>query len=156
VNEPASVDARGEAVARLGAALKGTLAAARRLRGRETHRPGEVSHAQHHLLHGLADGPVRAGELAGAADLSPATVTQMLDHLESMGLVERHRSEQDRRIVTCSLTDRGYELAAERRSLMEARFDSALAGFGIVDLSAAAAVLDSLCEMFESLGAPRG
>ena len=144
--------ARDQAVAELGAALKGILAATRRLRGRQTHRPGEVSHAQHHLLHGLAgEAELSTGELACAVDLSPATVTQMLDHLVEIGLVERRRSERDRRIVTCSLTDRGRELVAERRMHVDGLFASAVEPFSADELANAAAVLDSLRGMFESL-----
>ncbi len=74
----------------------------------------------------------------------------MLDHLVELGLVERRRSEQDRRIVTCSLTARGRELVAERRTHMEARYADTLAAFSVEELLAAAAVLDSLRGMFES------
>ena len=96
---------REEAVARLGSAFKGALGAVRRLRGRDTHRPGELSFAQYHLLFALAEREeLSAGELALAADLSPATVTQLLDSLATMGLVERTRSDRDRRVVTCTLT----------------------------------------------------
>jgi DNA-binding MarR family transcriptional regulator len=82
-----ALERRGE---ELGRALKGALAAARRLRGRETQRAGEVAHAQYALLFELAErGELAAGELAAAAELAPATVTGMLDHLEQVGLVAR-------------------------------------------------------------------
>jgi DNA-binding MarR family transcriptional regulator len=99
---------RDEALGQLGSAFKGAMAAIRRLRGRDTHRHGELSFAQYHLLCGLAEYDKRsAGELALAADLSPATVTQMLDSLAELGLVE-----------TCALTitTRGRELLTERRA----------------------------------------
>ena len=60
------------------------MVAVRRLRGRETHRPGQISFAQYGLLFGLAGMCERsARELAEHADLSPATVAQMLEHLEA-------------------------------------------------------------------------
>ena len=54
-----------------------------RLRGRDTHLGGsELSHAQFELLIELDErGELLGGELAAAARLTPATVTQMLDHL---------------------------------------------------------------------------
>ena len=55
-------------------------------------------------------------ELALTADLAPATVTQMLDSLEAAGLVERGRSQSDRRVVLISLTERGAGLVAARRA----------------------------------------
>ena len=110
-HEPPS---RTEALDQLGRSFKGAMAAVRRLRGRETHRPGELSFAQYSLLFGLGEaGELSVRELALAADLAPATVTQMLDSLEAAGLVERVRSQRDRRVVLISLTERGAELVAD-------------------------------------------
>ena len=127
-------------------------AALRRLRGRETQRPGELSYAQYSLMFGLAEtDALPAGELACAADLSPATVTQMLDGLASAGLVHRVRSERDKRVVLVSLTDRGRRLVGARRALFEPRWQAALAGFTDDELRTAAAVLERLREMFDEL-----
>jgi DNA-binding MarR family transcriptional regulator len=146
------VGARDEALVQLGSAFKGAMGTIRRLRGRDTHRHGELSFAQYHLLRGLAErDELPAGELALAADLSPATVTQMLDGLAEMGLVERTRSERDRRVVNCSLTTRGRELLAERHAYLEQRWKAALAGFSIEDLATAAAVLDRLRALYDDL-----
>jgi DNA-binding MarR family transcriptional regulator len=134
----------------LGRAFKAAMAAVRRLRGRETHRPGELSYAQYSLLFSLAAGDVKsARELAELADLSPATVTQMLDHLAAAGLVTRIRSDEDKRIVLTSLTDRGCEVIEARRCTMEPRWRAALAEFSDGELRTAAAVLDRLHDLFE-------
>ena len=136
----------------LGRAFKAVTAALRRLRGRETHRPGELSYAQHSLMFSLAEGDeLPAGELAVAADLSPATVTQMLDGLANAGLVRRVRSERDKRVVLVSLTDRGRDVVDARRALLEPRWRAALAGFGDDELRTAAAVLGQLRTMFDEL-----
>ncbi|MDX6451291.1 MAG: hypothetical protein QOH16_1340 [Gaiellaceae bacterium] len=143
---------REEAVAQLGSAFKGAMASIRRLRGRDTHRHGELSFAQYHLLSGLAEHDQRsAGELALAADLSPATVTQMLDGLAEMGLVERTRSDRDRRVVNCTLTTHGRELLTKRRAHLEQGWQRALAGFSTQDLATAAAVLDRLRALYDDL-----
>lgn len=140
---------RGERLEQLGRSFKAAMAAVRRLRGRETHRPGELSFAQYSLLFGLVDGePRSARELACAADLSAATVTQMLDNLAAAGLVRRVRSTGDKRVVLTSLTARGSELLAARRARLEPRWRAALAGFGDDELATAAAVLDRLCDAF--------
>src|SRR3954463_15149297 len=103
---------RAEALEQLGRSFRAAMASVRRLRGRETHRPGELSYAQYSLLFGLArGGELPAGELATLADLSPATVTQMLDSLAAAGLVQRKRSHDDKRVVLSALTDRGEALA---------------------------------------------
>jgi DNA-binding MarR family transcriptional regulator len=143
---------RDEAITELGDAFKGVMAAIRRLRGRDTHRHGELSFAQYHLLCGLAErDELSAGELAVAAALSPATVTQLLDGLAEMGLVERTRSERDRRVVTCRLTTRGRALLTERREHIERRWQTALAEFSNQDLATAAAVLDRLRALYDDL-----
>jgi DNA-binding MarR family transcriptional regulator len=151
-NEEAAAP-REEALARLGSAFKGAMASIRRLRGRDTHRPGELGFAQYQLLACLAErNELPAGELALAADLSPATVTQMLDGLAEMGLVERTRSDRDRRVVTCTLTTHGRELIMERRARFEQSWHEALAQFSTRDLTTAAAVITRLRTLFDDLG----
>jgi DNA-binding MarR family transcriptional regulator len=136
----------------LGRAFKGMMAAVRRMKGRETHRPGELSYAQYHLLFGLADAPPRsARELAELADLAPATVTEMLDHLADDGLVVRLRSDVDKRIVLTSLTARGRKVVDKRRAQMEPRWRAAMAEFSDGELQTATAVLDRLHNLFDEL-----
>jgi DNA-binding MarR family transcriptional regulator len=143
---------RGEALERLGRSFKAAMAAVRRLRGRETHRPGELSFAQYSLLFALGDGgELSAGELALAADVSAATVTQMLDSLAAAGLVQRVRSERDKRVVLTSLTPRGSDLLAERGARFEPRWRRTLAEFSDDELRTAAMVLDRLRDMFYDL-----
>ncbi len=145
-------DRREESSRELGRALRGALAAARRLRGRETQRAGEVAHAQYALLFELAErGELAAGELAAAADLAPATVTGMLDHLTDAGLVVRERSDPDRRLVLSRLTDTGRARVAARRARLEPLWEAAIADFDSSELAAATAVLDRLRTFFETL-----
>src|SRR5690349_19837898 len=128
------------------------MAAVRRLRGRETRRPGSLSDAQYTLLFGCFDGVARSsGELAGLADLSPAATTEMLEGLEASGLVERRRSDRDRRVVLISLTKHGLALVQERRALFEPRWRQALSEFSDDELRTAAAVLERLRRLFDEL-----
>jgi DNA-binding MarR family transcriptional regulator len=146
--------ARDEAVTRLGASFKRAMVAVRRLRGRETHRPGAPSFAQYQLLFALADrDEIPAGELATAADLSAATVSHMLDSLVELGLVTRSRSTHDRRVVTCTVTTEGRRLIAKRRALFEERWADALSDVDTADLAAAAEVFDRLAAMFDDFDA---
>ncbi len=143
---------RGEAHEQLGRSFKSALAAVRRLRGRETQRSGELSFAQYSLLFGLGeDEALSARELALAADLSPATVTEMLDSLAAAGLVQRVRSERDKRVVLTALTERGRALVAERRARFEPRWREALQEFSDAELVTAAAILDRLRDLFREL-----
>ena len=55
-----------DSVATFGMSFKTAMAAVRRLRGRDTHRPDEVSYAQCSLLFGLAEG----GEISASPNRS--------------------------------------------------------------------------------------
>ena len=135
------------------AAMGELLAAERRLRGRDPHRPGELSATQVRALFQLERGEAcTAGELAKRADLSPASMTAMLDQLEQSGIVERHRSEKDRRQVIVSLTDAGHETLAAKRATIEARTGAILGAYSDAELEAAAKVMRSLAELLDSLG----
>lgn len=143
---------RREALELVGRSFKAATAALRRLRGRESHRPDELSYAQYGLLFGLYDGVPRSSrELALAADVSPATVTEMLDGLAAAGLVERTRSQEDKRVVFTSLTPRGRRLTEERRRRYEPRWRAALKDFSDEELLTASAVLEAVREMFDEL-----
>ena len=139
-----------ETAAELGRAFKACVGAVRRLRGRETRCHGELSDAQYGLLFGLRDHEsLPSSELALLADLSPATATEMLEGMSADGLVTRVRSEQDRRVVLTSLTDRGHALVAERHARFAPRFEAAMSEFSDEELRTAAAVLIRLREMFD-------
>jgi DNA-binding MarR family transcriptional regulator len=143
---------RTDVIEAVGRSFKGATAALRRLRGRETHRPGELSYAQFGLLFALNDGAARSSrELAVAADVSPATAAEMLDALAASGLVERIRSADDKRIVLTSLTDRGRALVDQRRSEYEPRWRATLAQFSDRELLSAARVLDAIRAMFDDI-----
>jgi DNA-binding MarR family transcriptional regulator len=144
--------ARTDVLEALGRAFKAMNAAVRRLHGRETHRPGELSYAQYGLLFGLCDGePKSSRELALAANVSPATAAEMLDALAASGLVQRSRSREDKRIVLTSLTGRGKKLIDARRARYEPRWRAALERFSDEELLTAAEVLDALRQMFDEL-----
>jgi DNA-binding MarR family transcriptional regulator len=138
-----------EPMTAVGLSFKAAMGAVRRLRGRETQQLDRLSYAQYSLLFGLADKTeLPASQLAAVADLAPATVTQMLDHLESDGLVARVRSERDKRVVLVSLTGRGRQEVEQRRARFEGRWREALSDFSDEELTAAAAVLDRLRQLF--------
>lgn len=136
----------------VGRAFKAASAAVRRLRARETHRPGELSYAQYGLLFGLYHSePQSLRDLALAADVSPAAAVEMLDGLAASGLVTRTRSEHDKRIVLTSLTDHGRVVIEERRARYEPRWRAALGQFSEEELAAAASVLEAIRRIFDDL-----
>jgi DNA-binding MarR family transcriptional regulator len=126
------------------------------MRGRESRRTGELRDAQYSLLFGLRERSASTlSELAYAADLSPASATEMLDGLAAEGLVKRERSEDDRRVVLISLTDRGRGLVDERHARFEPRWRAAFAGFSDQELLTAAAVLERLRGFFDEIAEER-
>lgn len=143
---------RTQAIEALAQSFKRATAAARRLRGRDTQRPGALSHAQYQVLFELLGaGELPAGVLAAMAGVSPASMTQMLDRLADAGLVERMRSETDRRIVGARLTKAGQAVCEQRRAALEPLWREVLARFSASELHTTAAVLDQLTELFERL-----
>jgi DNA-binding MarR family transcriptional regulator len=146
-----------ESVSAFRLSFKAAMAAVRRLRGRDTHRPGEVSYAQCSLLFALAErGELTASELASVADVAPATASQMLDSLAAGGFVERSRSDRDRRLVLVSLTARGGELVTARRARFEQLWADALVEFSESELVTATAVLDRARAVFDEIAAESG
>ena len=58
-------------------------------------------------------GAVSISKLSENVSLSQATVTNIIDRLESRSLVDRHRSTQDKRVVHATLTDAGLHKVSE-------------------------------------------
>ena len=146
----------GDATQEVARSFKRAMAAVRRLRGRETRHPGGLTDAQYGLLFCLRDrSQMSVRDLAEAADLSPASVTEMLEGLATAALVTRERSERDRRVVLTGLTDSGRGLVEERRARFEPRFRAALEGFSEDELVVAAAVLERLRGLFEEIADER-
>jgi DNA-binding MarR family transcriptional regulator len=155
VPEPASKEEgtvspeREAAVTELGAAFRRAFRSLRSLRGRDTHRGDEVGHAQFELLIELyVNGAMQAGELAEAVEASAATVSGMLDGLSEAELVERTRSESDRRIVVVKLTRRGRRKVEARKAVWQRRWQEALEGLDDEELRTAARVLERVHGIF--------
>ena len=56
------------------------------------------------------EGPRMMRELAEHLTVAVNSVTSIVDHLERKGLVRRHRSEEDRRVIRVELADPGREI----------------------------------------------
>ncbi len=67
-------------------------------------------------------GPSSPGTLAAGIYLSQATVTGILDRLETRSLIKRERSSPDRRKVKVSLTESGRQLARDLPWPLQERF----------------------------------
>ena len=95
-------------------------------------------------------GPVSATTLARLVGVAPSTATRMCDRLVRDGLLARHPSSEDRRVVTLSLTRQGEAVVRDvtiwrRRALAErfADIDSGRRGELAAALEECAFVLGS-------------
>ena len=75
------------------------------------------------IMHEVAqtDG-ITASRIAQNVNLSPATVTNILDRLESRALVRRVRSELDKRRVSLHLTEQGQALLEKAPQPLQEHF----------------------------------
>ncbi|MBB4663496.1 MarR family winged helix-turn-helix transcriptional regulator [Conexibacter arvalis] len=148
----AEAAAREQRTDELRAAFGELLAAERRLRSRDPQRPGALSYAQVRALARLDDAEqATAGELAKAADLTPASVTAMLDQLEQAGMVERRRGQSDRRQVVVSLTPAGRALLREKRARWRGCWEAATDDLSERELEAAGVVMRRLARLLDGL-----
>lgn len=142
---------RADGAAELREAVAAFTAAQRRLRSRDS-KAGGLSFAQWHLLRELAENhELPAGKLAAAADLTPASVTQMLDHLSDQGWVERVRSDADRRVVLNRLTSAGRKRFAAKQAEIEERWRDALVDLSAQELGQAAKVLHRMVDVLDAI-----
>lgn len=71
----------------------------------------------------VADTPgISPGDLAKALTLSPVTSTVILQKLEQRGLIEKRRSNEDKRRLEVVLTEQGEREAKAAPSSLQARF----------------------------------
>lgn len=93
------------------------------LAGRDLARCHDMTVPQLLCLRVLKDADkLTAGALAAALSLSPQTVTGLLDRLHARGLIERTRSETDRRQVLIRLSEHGRHLLATTAPSLQDRF----------------------------------
>jgi len=98
------------------------------LRSREVSRAVGLTIPQIVVLQAVRDlGKVTTRALSDHADLSAATVVTILDKLESKGLIERYRSQVDRRIVHTRLTGEGDAILERVPPLLHDEFRRSLA-----------------------------
>ena len=70
-----------------------------------------------------------AAELARVACHDAGAVTRLLDRIEGKGLIQRTRSQADRRVVNLELTDDGQQAAAVIPQVLATTLNEVLSGF---------------------------
>ena len=107
--------------------------------------PWEVTPAQARALGVLTrHGALRLGALSGHLHIAPRSATEVVDALETRGLVERRSDPADRRATLVAPTPRGEEVAAGIRADRAAEAEEFFARLGPGDRAALARILDVL------------
>jgi DNA-binding MarR family transcriptional regulator len=73
-------------------------------------------------------GPATQGDVASLLDVSPATVVEMVDHLEKRGLVVRERDAADRRVYRLHLTTEAARVLEEAADLSSKVLEDRIGG----------------------------
>lgn len=81
-------------------------------------REAHLTLTQARLLRLVREGPVGQSELGRLLNLSPASVTRLIDRLEERGLIARERDPDDRRRVAVSLLPEGRRLVGGEQSML--------------------------------------
>jgi MarR family transcriptional regulator, organic hydroperoxide resistance regulator len=133
-------------------AVNQLLAADRRLRGRDHSRPGELTFAQVRTIAALGRATeMTAGQLAKSAELTPATVTTILDQLETANIIERRRSTEDRRVCNVALTPEGEELLERKLAAWQQLWSEHLSGYSNREIATATGIVQALTGMLDGL-----
>jgi len=112
--------------------------------------PLRLTMPQVKVLHVLSRcGKVSAGELAGILGVSAPTVSDLVERMASMGLVQRERSRADRRVVHLSVTVAGEEALQQVRQERWSLLRELLEDMSPADRDALGRGLRALCEAAE-------
>jgi DNA-binding MarR family transcriptional regulator len=68
-------------------------------------------------------GPVTMSQLAEMLDVSVASATGIVDRMEKKGVIERRRSDEDRRVVEVHVTERGEQIFNAMQSERQMRLN---------------------------------
>ena len=97
-----------------------------------------------------ADGPMPISALAEAAGSANSTISGVVDRLEKMELVQRTRSDSDRRVIYVSTTEQFREHFAKFKATACDRFSAALNTLSPQDAQAVERVLMLLDQALQS------
>ncbi len=95
-------------------------------------------------------GAVSLSKLSNEVSLSQATVTTILDRLETRGLVARHRSTQDKRVVHATLTGMGMRMLEQAPAPLQDLFSQRFAGLESWEQSMIVAALQRVAAMMNA------
>jgi DNA-binding MarR family transcriptional regulator len=95
---------------------------------------------------------VTPSAVALALQLSQASITNISDRLEEVGLLARRRGERDKRQVRLTLTDRGREMLEEAPELMQNRLSACFAQLAPWEQAMMLTVLGRMADLLDPVG----
>ena len=133
------------------------IAQAIEVRSREIARTSGLTIPQLIVMQSIRKlGQVTTQAVSKEASMSPATVVAVLDKLEGKGMIERYRSEVDRRVVHTRLTPAGRTALAQAPGLLSRGFEDAFAALPPNRRDALLAAMEELADMMSAhMAAPR-
>lgn len=88
--------------------------------------------------------------LANAVQFSQATVTNLVDRLEELGLAERRRGEQDRRQIRVLVTPKGRETVVQAPDLLQRQFSQRFQALPDWEQAMIVAMLERLTSLLDA------
>lgn len=107
------------------------------------------SHIQ--ILCMLSDKEMSIGEISTNLGIAKPNITPLLDTLHARGVLERCRSEKDRRIVNVRLLPEGYEMVQKLRESVARQVMEWPEGFSVSDIKRLNNALAYLIEVSREL-----
>ncbi|SCF13290.1 MarR family winged helix-turn-helix transcriptional regulator [Micromonospora chokoriensis] len=114
---------------------------------RETLAPWDITPSQSRALGVLGrHGEVRPGTLAEHLRIAPRSATEVIDDLQTRGLVERRADPADRRATLVALTDEGNRVGTAIRAARRAEADRFFGHLDDTDRAELARILRTLLD----------
>lgn len=118
--------------------------------------PSGLTSAQWLPLFKLSRGSAgTAAEMARVCELDAGATTRLLDRLEDKGLIQRERSEEDRRVVHLSLTREGKQAAKVVPEVLSRVHNGALADFSPQEWETLKSLLRRMLTNLQAMSAGR-
>ncbi len=109
------------------------------------------SHIQ--ILCMLSDGEMTIGEISTSLGIAKPNITPLLDAMHERGMLERCRSEKDRRIVKVRLLPQGQELAQQIQASIAEQVKDWPGSFSVSDIKRLNNALAYLIEIARRMSA---
>lgn len=92
--------------------------------------------------------PVMASEVARKMGVTAGTITVNMNSLEKKGYIERKRSDEDKRVVNTSLTEKGRKAYFHHRDFHKHMIKAAIKDFSVEEMNVLLSCLNKLNTFF--------